>query len=336
MIALEVIQRIWTLIPSPNADGSVNLRELDEVKTLYGSPMLTIDGEGKRHLLISSPLNSSPIEDRSSAGVHLQCNYWGSTSQKKLYIDFTCLLPHLNDVFDLMVYDVLAEMSSTSEKPDRVCARVLNQWREMLIPEPTAAPNKTALVGVYGELFLLRQLTQINRTSIHAWTGPNKGRYDFYTGTQAVEVKTSLQRQGRIFTIHGHDQLEEPSNGQLYLMSFKVEEVPTNGETLLDLVNAIVRLGVGKFELYSFLIHLDIFQETLFQTTNLQLIVRESALYIVDDDFPRITTRSFAGERLPRGVIALSYQIDLSVPPPMPLDEQRAANVLRAFAESIR
>ena len=61
------------------------------------------------------------------------------------------------------------------------------------------------------------------------WTGPDGSEYDFFAGGQALEVKTTLRRQGIILTIHGHDQLDTPQGGNLHVAVLLIEETPVRG-----------------------------------------------------------------------------------------------------------
>src|SRR5690606_11956509 len=212
MITLEIIQRIWTLLPPPASDGTIEVRELELALSPYGNPLLTIDGAGQRHLLIQAPLNTKLVHDKRSSGVQLLITTWGEGKDRRSYVDLVCLKPHLNGLFDLIIYDVLSELLQSRERPDRVCLLVLNRWRELLARDSVPTLDKNTIVGLFGELIVLRELARINPLAWRTWTGPDKGRFDFFGSGNALEVKTSLQRQGLVLSIHGHDQLDPPSS----------------------------------------------------------------------------------------------------------------------------
>ncbi|MDX2139941.1 MAG: PD-(D/E)XK motif protein [Chloroflexota bacterium] len=332
MTTLEIIQRIWSLIPPPKADGSIEVRELETSADEIASPRLAIDQAGQRHLLIPAPSGVRLLEDRRSSGVHLLSAEWGDEDTRRFFVDLVCRKPHLNGLFDLIIFEVVSALGKSDSHPDRICLAVLNQWRELLSRDSSPLPERSTVIGLLGELILLRDLTQINPLVLSIWTGPDSGRFDFYAGGQALEVKATLRRQGIFLTIHGHDQLETPQGGSLHIAVLLLEETPAGGENLRSLVEEVIKLGVSRVEIYRKLTRLGFTPDILSQLDNQQFKLTERRVYRVDDGFPRITASSFVGAKLPRGVTSISYTIDLSVPPPHPLIEADAEAVIAALA----
>jgi hypothetical protein len=334
MTTLEIIQRIWSLIPPPSPDGSIEVRELETSGDETTSARLAIDQQGQRHLLIPAPSGARLIEDKRSSGVHLLSAEWVDEDTRRRFVDLVCLKPHLNGLFDLIIFEVLSALDESLSHPDRICLAVLNQWRELLSRDSSPRPERSAVIGLFGELLILHRIAQINPLVLPTWTGPDGGRFDFYAGGQALEVKTTLRRQGVVLTIHGHDQLETPQGGSLHVAVLLIEETPVGGENLRSLVDAISNAGVSRMEIYRKLARLGFTPDTLSLLDDQRFKLSERRVYRVDDRFPRITAASFVGAILPRGVTSISYTIDLSVSPPHPLIEANAEAVLAALAES--
>jgi hypothetical protein len=335
MITLEIIQRIWSLIPPPAPDGTVEVRELSILDDNgITNPRLAVDHRGRRHPLIPAPPNLKLIEDKRSSGVHLLSAEWGEESTRRRFVDLVCLKPHLNGLFDLIIFEVLSVYEQSQGQPDRVCLDILNQWRELLSRESAPLPERTAVLGLFGELVILRRLAQLNPFALSMWTGPDGGRFDFYAGGQALEVKTTLRRQVRTLTIHGHDQLDAPHGGRLHIALLLIEETPAGGENLQSLIDSISKAGVSRLEIYRKLARLGFTPEIISQLDDQHFKLIEQCVYRVDDAFPRITLSSFIGASLPRGVISINYTIDLSTPPPYPLSEADTEAVFAALAES--
>ena len=334
MITLEIIQRIWSLIPPPTPDGSIQIHELDISPDENAKAILTIDHQGHRHLLLPATSNRKLIEDKKSSGLHLLSSEWVDEQIRRLFVDLVCLKPHLNGLFDLIIYDVLTEIEKFHVQPDRACLTILDKWREFLSRD-AVTPEPSAVIGLFGELTILRRLVQINAHSLPLWMGPDGGRFDFFAGNHALEVKTTTRRQGIQLTIHGHDQLDAPVKSSLYLAVILIEETPGAGENLSMLVEALVALGVNRADTYRKLARIGFTTDILEMLNGQRFTLVEQRVYPVDDSFPRITAGSFITGQLPRGVIALNYTIDLSVPPPYPLNETDAAAVITAMAESV-
>lgn len=332
MITFEIIQKVWQMLGEPQVFNQIAAHQLDMIETPLGHPLITIDTDGRRHLLIPISGESYPVEDRQSAGVHITSNEWGYEGERQRYIDVICLKFHLNGIFDLMLLDILTALPEDYDYPDRVCRRVLNRWREFLTPEPRRLPDKTKLVGVWGELWILEQLARRDASVIKIWTGPDGGRFDFFNLKAALEVKTTLQRKGMTPTINGHDQMEPPSDGQLFFALLKVEERPVGGFSIPDLIDQLVEDGIERRQILTSLLKVGISPDIIPNSADLRLHLNEWLLYKVDEQFPKITTSSFKGDMLPNGVISMTYQIDLSTQPPYPLSEQLKEQFLNQFA----
>lgn len=337
MITLEILQRIWQIIESQGSVGvfQIEARQIDMVTTPEGPPLLTIDLNLKRHLLI--PIASTLVmkEDKQSAGVHILINEWGNAGRKQRYIDTVCLMPHLNGLFDLVIFDILHALTLDSSRPEKTCGDVLNRWRELLNRDAGGFPDKTTLTGLFGELSILHDLAILDPKSLNLWVGPTGARYDFYSGHIAVEVKSSTQRIGRIVTIHGHDQLEKPGGGELFLVVQKLEEVPFGGQTIIDIIQHLVELGCDRSNLYILLANGGLVPESIEKCDNLHFRIIERCVYAVDDRFPCITLRSFTDNKLPDKVISISYQLDLSSQPPYPLVDEEVSKLFQRLVREL-
>jgi hypothetical protein len=337
MITLQVVQKIWDMLQRPASPQSqVEARELDSIQTSYGHPLVTIDVYNRRHLLLPMPDGGEPDKDTKSSGIHILSNEWQDADETRRYVDIVCLKPHLNGLFDMVILDILNIYPNHPEQPDKVCQTVLDRWRELLSKEKGELPDKTALLGIWGELKLLLRLTNHNRKAINAWLGPSGGRYDFFIGEVAIEVKSSMQRKGQTVTIHGHDQLERPDNGKLYLSLIKVEEAPSQGENISDLVSQLLTAGCSRLKLMQALSNLRLSADLLPESDDLRFNLTAWHMYHVDDQFPKITSASFENGRLPNGIIDIIYKIDLSTQPPYPLPDDKAEKVFKQFAAGVK
>lgn len=326
MIGLEDIENTWQILSdfSVTKIDELRVREIPGIESESGNPLLAIDSTMQRQLLL--PLAAIAIEDTTSNGVQIRARQLIDSGVLRQYAVIICRKPHLNELFSIIVLDILEEsgQSGKKESGDKIAHRILNRWRELLARAPTDMPDQDAIIGIFGELWQLRKFVQINPQSVLFWRGPFKERYDFVSGRLALEVKTSLARIGRFVVIHGHDQLEATGT-ILYLAFVKLNRVETGGESLRDLVNSIIHLDTESDELWTLLGHAGFTNQTLDQCAHLKYEVLEDRVYVVDDLFPKITASSFIGGVLPNGVIKLEYTVDLSAAPPNPLSEKEAA-----------
>ncbi|MCC6190313.1 MAG: PD-(D/E)XK motif protein [Anaerolineales bacterium] len=278
-----------------------------------------MDPAGLRRLLIPVSPEIRVLEDRRSAGIHILASQWVVDGRQRPFVDVVCLKPHLNDLFDIIVFEILSELKLGAQPPAQVCAEVLERWRELFTFERGTLPSRDAIIGLWGELWVLQQLAALSPAASRAWTGPQGARFDFNSRTVAIEVKTTVQRHGLSVFIHGHDQLEVPAGLTLNLAVVRIEEIPTGGQSLPSAVDALVQAGLGRPALMLVLAKLGFTPDVVAACGAIEFRLLEDRFYRVDDAFPKIVSSSFAGGRLPPGIVTLTYQLDLTGVPPHPL-----------------
>ena len=312
---------VWELLEAlePMAQG-LRVREAIDSESSYGHILFGTDIHRHRHLLIPIIPDSKITEDRHSSGVQMVAHTLDDNGANKRFVDLVCLKPHLNELFSIITDEVLSQIKENPTRPDYVCHQVLERWRELLEREATSLPGLEKLIGLFGELWFLRELVKHDFSAIRYWTGPKGHQHDFSLSKFAIEVKTTQSRYGLFIEIHGHKQLEPPENGQLYLVVVRVEQVVSSGESIPELIDSIVSLGGDRQMLLSLLAQIDLSLLAFDSYKDTHFSMLERRIYEVNEDFPCITTKSFVGDTLPAGVIKLNYQIDLSTEPPYFLD----------------
>jgi putative PD-(D/E)XK family protein DUF4420 len=336
VIVSDDLRETWSLLAvSPPVAGNMRVREIEGQEGGWPSVLFGLDTRGHRHVLIPVLQGERVHEDKQSKGVQIIRHTLIDNGVMRSFVDLVCLKPHLHELFLVIVSEVLSGLRGDSAHPDHVCQAVLNRWRELLEREQTDLPSLEKLVGLFGELWHLRELVRFNNRAVHCWTGPEGGRHDFSTGNLALEVKASLQRYGYRVEIHGQEQLVLPPDGSLYLAVLKLERVDS-GEALPDLVSSIIAEGGDRYELLMRLAQVDITPDVLDWCKDTRFSVQESRVYSVDADFPRITPQSFIGGQLPAGVVRLDYEIDLTGTPPFPLDRDAVAEMYRSIAAKVQ
>src|SRR5262249_49126301 len=141
----------------------------------------------------------------------------------------------------------------------------------------------------------LRKVIRLNPAAASIWLGPDGHRHDLSTGRVALEVKTTMACDKNIFEIHGHDQLEPPPDGILFLGTVCVEQAASAGESLPALVASIVAAGGDQQLLLSKLPRYDLVPDVLKQCENICFTVQVEHLYAVSSEFPRLVSSSLVG-----------------------------------------
>ena len=330
---LNYLKDSWQILENtPLSPGDYRVREVPEIQFPAGHLLFAVDEHRYRHVLIPVPAGFKVEEDRISSGVQIVSHNLVDGKRLKSFLDLVCLKPHLHELFSIVGSEMLEQLVVDSSRPDRVCQQVLSRWRDLLAAVPSARPSMETLVGLYGELWYLREFIRLNAAVLDCWSGPSRSRHDFVKNTTALEVKTTRSRQGRFVEIHGHTQLEPPIDGQLYLAILKLEETTGNGEALNSLVESIIALGADRATLLTRLntaglnpLDLATYSEPVFQ-------ILENRIYQVEAGFPRITAASFLEGKLPAGILKLDYQLDLTGEPPFPLSLEAVRILYHFFA----
>lgn len=303
-----------------------------EVATAAGEVLFALDSQGRRHLLIPAAEAVAPAPDRRSAGVHLSVRDLETDHGLTAFIDLDCRLPHLNEVFSHLAEEVLSALQADASDAYQTCRRELARWRELIDRGAASVLSSEALAGLFGELWHLRELVRRDPGATDVWVGPLARPHDFAAPGVSLEVKTTLSRDRWSFQIHGIDQLSLPSGGTLYLAAVQVILEADGGETVPELIEGLRALGADMNLLLTRLrgAGYDTRDADHYQTQHFHL--SNHRMYLVGESFPKIVRSSFIGGQLPERVSGLSYAIDLSGQPPVPLSDDEAAHVYDLLA----
>jgi hypothetical protein len=283
------------------------------VTTPAGDLMAAVDHDGTQHILVPVPPGTPVAPDRRSKSVTLARRELMVQGSRRLFIDVACQRVELRDVFERLAAEICERVLARPDEYRVIPQLTLSRWRQLL--EAGREPlRESGLVGIYGELWVLRQMVAEDPLRrIDHWVGPDRAVHDFRRGNAAVEVKTSTARSGRVVEIHGVEQLALPPAGCLWLVYLRLGE-SSIGTTLRQLIDEIEELGVDPATFEQLLSRTGISGDS--DTRPYE--VREELRFRVDDDFPRVVPDSFTGDRVPEGVLNLNYQLDLSGSHPAP------------------
>ena len=328
------LREAWALLALTGSPiGELRARELEGFDTRWGPSMVAIDAEGNRHLLFPAEPGSHITADQRSSGIHILPHPLIDRQSDRLFVDVVCLKPHLHELFSIVAGEMFDGFKEDPTHPDLSCSSVLDRWRELLEREFGQHPGMETIVGLFGELWQLREIVRENPAALSCWTGPSGARHDIAAGSIALEVKTTRARGARIFEIHGHDQLEPPLGGRLYLAGMQIEQTTVAaGQSIPDLADSIIALGANRHDLLTSISQAGVGPGDINYLSAFRFTVREVRIYSVEGDFPRITLDSFVGRSLPPAVVRLSYQLDLSGEPPHPIGDLETRQLYTTIA----
>ncbi len=324
---------VWPLLAAqPSVLGDVRVRETG-VAIAAGHVLLGLDAEGGRHLLVPLPLGEQLREDRTSQGVRIVERTFLDGERSLRFADVACRLPHLVELFDVLVDEMLDSLELRPASGHGACRVVLERWRELLERERERLLGGEQLAALLAELWYARKVVEHDPARrLDFWEGPHGGRHDLRRGGTALEVKATLVREGLSVEIHGQEQLEPPEGGQLYLAVMRLERVERDGLSVPVLVRHLLDSGVERHQLIGLLDRVGYRLADSLAYEHLQFRILDHKLYLVDEGFPRIIRSSFVSGNVPPGVLRLRYHVDLAGESPQALPADALDTIVARLA----
>ena len=298
-----------------------------EVSTGYGKVRFAVGGSGEPRLLVPCAPGSRlpPIAARN---LEVRLAKWELEGQDLLYVDLTCLGQNLESVFAQLTNEILKRVQSGASPVDAVVGGI-RDFRDLL-KEPNVGASNEVIAGLLGELLVLQRLCAVRADAIKSWTGPESHRHDFRRGNNALEVKTSLRSDRRIVTIHGIDQLSAPSGGTLVLFHVRMERSDAGELSVARLVSDLMAFGVDESSLRTALCAAGCSDHTSPEWNHVSFHLEGVQAYRVHESFPAIT-RSLFRNRVPSGLLGVTYEVNLDLASAFALDEAGTRTAIDRF-----
>lgn len=294
---------------------------------------LAMSADQVRSLLVPVGSLKEVRRDARSSGVQIDAATLRDAGGDAHFARMTCSAVHLNDLFNVLVLEVLDRIQVEPGAAASHCNDVLERWRELLGGSPSRLLTEERLRGLFGELTLLRLLAGINSRSLSLWSGPGGQPHDFESPIGDLEIKVCRPGLRRELQINGPLQLDNRESLPLHLVILKLAEADY-GASVPDLVTSIIGQGVARHDFVSRLDKAGYRLEDAAAYEARRYSVAEQRVYRVTDTMPRIVPTSFGQGTVPQGVVSLTYTIDLSLDQPTALDQAAVDHLLQALAGS--
>lgn len=313
----RIAPEIWTRLAKEQIQGET-LWARRAMPDVTDRLMAALDAAGRRHYLVMLHAGESKLQDTQSRGVGVVTRELAVPGHKTgCYLDITCHDAGGHDAFDLIGGELAGRLGAANETAPECVSRVLARWRRFWGQLPTNILSREEQVGLFAELWFLNvwMVPRVGAAAaVQRWRGPFGSRHDFERPGCSVEVKATTSTRGVIHHIHGIEQLLPPDAGELLLYSLRlrIEAGATNSlstvvaacrqqfscddEALLRFESALVQAGYSPTH------------EEEYEKLRLRIV--EEGLYVVRDDFPRLTPMHFIGG-LPNGVEQVDYEVNL-------------------------
>ena len=217
----------------------------------------------------------------------------------------------LTDIFSYFIEDIINELISENDQNNallKISSKV-NYWKRLFskITGDLLTPQQQR--GLYGELFFLNELLEINADKsfiINGWHGPLGANQDFWYNGTAVEVKTS-KSNNPLIKISNEYQLDISGLNKLFLQFYKLNNYQGGTETLYNLVNNI-RQVLSNETLIMFnekLENLGINHEVEVEYNITSYSIGFERTYQITESFPKIVR-----DNLNDAISGVSYEIE--------------------------
>jgi hypothetical protein len=306
-------EHAYSVIENGRVEQELRIRDSD-VSVSGGSVRHAVDRLGRRHLLVPLADGEEATEDRNSYGVSLSGRELLDRNGTGRYLDVSCEMVQLRDLFAVFSDDLLERLSAEHAPPAAVCSSVLERWRELFNPVRGALLSSEALVGLLAELHVLEQIAALSPSrAVRTWTGPDKARADFTGARAAVEVKATTGRDMVTVVIHGLRQLDQALLEDIYLHVEQVESVPTGGDSVPDVVSRLLSAGVDRAGLMRGLTAAGYLDSDTQAYQHMRFSVVSSTTFrVTTPGFPRLVPAALADPGLAEQVFRVTYTIDVT------------------------
>lgn len=265
---------------------------------------------GELRVLFAGDEADAEREYSSSGQLSIEVVTLQHQSRSIKVVMLTCRAASLQAVFVDFIESVVGRIAEGG-RPLAAALGVLEELFALigaLVGQKERAPSN--LLGVIGELYVLRELVRQDPQLADSWQGPTGARHDFRWGSTAIEVKTHLRRQSRTVSISSIDQLQPPESGTLLLAELCLERNAAGDITfeglLLDVLRCLPPAARAKFEAR--------IRESAegADAAEASWSVVHFRVFRITPDFPALTKERLKDKELPAGVSHVTYRLDLS------------------------
>lgn len=212
------------------------------------------------------------------------------------------------DLFATLCVDLLNfSAGADSPEPFAVLLDRLEAWR-LFLRSLGGGMDRSAIIGLLGELHVLRALLPDAPQLLATWRAPDDGLHDFENSGHALEVKTTAGPGSRV-RISTLDQLDVAGLDRLDLMHVRLVESPQGAsmDELIATIDGILGSQAMRRDFSNALLRRGLQPDDAAARTGLRSQLQQIVCYGIADAFPRLTRAA-----VPSPIVEASYALDLS------------------------
>lgn len=333
---MREIQEKWTQIRElGSVPDTISARSLSVSGLSENDVLLCITQDGNPGILLRNPGGRAPLPNPGCGRLVVKREQLlREGSQLDDYIRIECLDSGLETPFALLVSQVVSHLNSGAT-PSKACMDAVIEFRRLLAKNGGLLPSEDEILGLVGELLLLKRLVSASPHLWQGWNGPLGSARDYSWGTVDIEAKASRMAGEARLTVNGLEQLD-PEEGRDLLIHHSV--LTNNPVGTIDVPGLVDEIRVQISDLEGFdtrLVSAGFLSEQRDLWLEHRFTLHGSHIYRVSEDFPRIRKSDFSDGSLPAGVAKLRYDIMLSSCSDFRLSTSEEEALLTVVAKSV-
>lgn len=310
----------WDDIPVPNSDFTVvRVADISGVSIYWGRDvsaqcLLIIELEGD----FTAQLRRDTV---TLHGIGVDLRNSESAGFQRLVLT---LARHIDsDLFLGLCSTLIDSLRTVTDSAVALAVTIahLKRWKAFLAGRNARRLSPEEVRGLFGELYILRQLYQNTLTQVAAvdsWCGPDDSHQDFIFANRAIEVKSLSGRERNVVRISSEDQLASLTE-DLFLLTQRLSDMPDHAQALsLNEIAALIEselTDAEAIEQYTGKLA-DFGYAPLVEYDVPRFVVSGLQGYRVTGTFPRLVR-----SELPQGIARVSYDVMIETIAPFACDE---------------
>jgi hypothetical protein len=334
---IKEIQEIWIQIRrNRSALDAISARPLSVSGLQPTDVLLCITQDDNPGLLLRSPGGSAPLPKPGCGRLIVKREQLRKEgSQPDDYIRIECLESGLETPFALLTSQVVSHLASGAT-PSKACMDAVLEFRRLLSKNGGLLPSEDEILGLTGELLLLRKLVKASPHLWRGWNGPLGSARDYSWGSVDIEAKASRLAGESRLTVNGLDQLEPDDGRELLIHHSVLTDNPAGTIDVPGLADEIRDQIADPEEFDTRLVSAGYLSEQKELWLEHRFTLHGSTIYRVRNDFPRISRSDFPDGGLPAGVSKLRYDILLSNCSDFRLSSSEEESIFSTLARSVQ
>ena len=293
----------------PGGSATRKIEYSDGISIVFSIALLSMT----REVYITIPELPNNIQFPRWHGIAIDIAQLPIYGDNRYYVHFSQLPESEDYIFDIVIEDLRVSISEVKDVNDcaGVITEILAKWKRFFQAERSMVLSDELQEGLFGELvFLEKAIEALGTQAILGWVGGERETHDFYYPNNAVEVKTTTQKEPYSVKISSEYQMDESDvAGNLYLYAVILRKSHNSGEKIPERVSVIRNLLSTDNQMKA------IFNERVFRygyvdgcedQYNCGFHIRDTFVFEIREGFPRIIRKM-----LKSGIAKVSYDIAL-------------------------